>query len=109
MDGKLELIRHYNDELRRNLTCGGAFMTVGVAALGPEIAERICDAVMLYDDFALDSDPHGERAFGSIKVEGHTIFFKLDYYSLDMEHGSPDPSDPSVTKRILTIMLAEEY
>jgi hypothetical protein len=109
MNRKLDLIRHFNDELRRNLICGGAFMTVGVAALGPEIAERICEAIMLYDDFCLDTDPYGERDFGSIKVEGRTIFFKVDYYSNDMRHGSPDPSDPTVTKRILTIMLAEEY
>lgn len=101
MSGKKELIRHLNDELRRNLTSGGAFMTVGVAALGPDLAERIFDAIMLYDDFCQDSDPYGERDFGSIKIEGRTILFKMN--------GSPDPSDPSVTKRILTILLAEEY
>lgn len=109
MNGKLELIRHFNDELRRNLTCGGAFMTLGVAALGAELAERICEAIMLYDDFCHASDPYGERDFGSVKIEGHTIFFKIDYYSKDMTQGSPDPSDPSVTKRVLTIMLADEY
>jgi len=109
MNGKNELIGHFNDELRRNLTAGGAFMTLGVAALGPDIAERIFDAIMLYDNFCQDSDPWGERDFGSVKVEGHTIFFKVDYFSNDMTEASPDPSDPTVTKRILTIMLAEEY
>lgn len=109
MNGKTELIRHFNDELRRNLTGGGAFMTLGVAALGPDLAERIFDAIMLYDNFCQDSDPWGERDFGSVNVEGYKIFFKIDYYSRDMTQGSPDPSDPSVTTRILTIMLAEEY
>ena len=109
MNAKKELIRHFNDELRRNLTQGGAFMTVGVAALGAEIAERIFDAIMQYDDFCQDSDPYGEGDFGSVKVEGHTILFKVDYYSTDMKTASPDPSDPSVTRRVLTIMLAEEY
>lgn len=109
MNCKTELIGHFNDEMRRNLTAGGAFMTLGVAALGPDIAERIFDAIMMYDNFCKESDPYGERDFGSVKIEGHTIFFKVDYYSLDMKHGSPDPSDPSVTKRILTIMLADEY
>lgn len=110
MNGKTELIRYLNDELRRNLTRGGAFMTVGVAALGPDVAERIFDAIMLYDDFSRDSDPWGEGDFGSVRIDGHTILFKIDYYSSkDMTQGSPDPSDPSVTQRVLTIMLAEEY
>ncbi len=109
MNGKTELIRHFNDELRRNLTGGGAFMTVGVAALGPDVAERIFDAIMMYDNFCEDSDPYGEGDFGTVKIAGHTILWKVDYHSADMTQGSPDPSDPSVTKRILTIMLAEEY
>ncbi|WP_426437466.1 DUF3768 domain-containing protein [Bradyrhizobium genosp. P] len=109
MDGQKEVIRLLNDELRRDLPRGGAFMTPGVAALGPELAERIFDAITLYDDFSRDTDPWGEHEFGSLKIEGHTIFFKIDYLSMDMTMGSPDPSDPSVTKRVLTIMLAEEY
>lgn len=109
MDGKKELIRFLNDELRLDLTRGGAFMTTGVAALGQDAAERIFDAITLYDDFCEDDDPYGEHDFGSLKIEGHTILFKIDYFNRDMTMGSPDPSDPSVTKRVLTIMLAEEY
>ena len=103
MSGENELIRHLNDELRRNLSSGGAFLTVGVAALGPDIAERILDAIMMYDDFCPDSAPWLQHDFGSVKIDDHKIFWRI------MTMASPDPSDSSVTKRVLTIMLDEEY
>jgi Protein of unknown function (DUF3768) len=59
--------------------------------------------------FIEDNDPHGEHDFGSFEIEGRKLFFKIDYYDKDMRFGSEDPSDPSKTARVLTLMLAEEY
>ena len=51
----------------------------------------------------------GEHDFGSFTVGEEQLFWKIDYYDLSLEFGSNDPADPSQTKRVLTIMLAEEY
>jgi hypothetical protein len=37
------------------------------------------------------------------------IFFKIDYYDKALACLSPDPANASVTERVITIMLAEEY
>ena len=60
-------------------------------------------------DFCHANDPHEEHDFGSFEAEGHTIFFKIDYYDRDLAYHSPDASDPAVTERVMTVMLAEEY
>ena len=104
-----ERIRTLNDELRNNLTQGTAVMTCGVAALGPEAVARIVKTIEVYDNFCHANDPYEEHDFGSFVADGHTIFFKIDYFDKNLAYHSPDPADPSVTKRMITIMLAEEY
>jgi hypothetical protein len=63
----------------------------------------------IVDSFTEDNDPHGEHDFGAFEHEGARIFWKIDYYAPDMEHGSENPADPKQTVRVLTIMLASEY
>ena len=109
MISKTEQIRALNDGLRQNFREGTAVMTVGVAALGAEAVARIVKTIAIYDDFCHANDPYEEHDFGSFEADGHTIFFKIDYYNKTLTSHSPDPSDPSVTERVITIMLAEEY
>jgi Protein of unknown function (DUF3768) len=109
MISKTEQIRALNDALRQNLTVGTAIITAGVAALGAEAVARIVKTIAAYDDFCHANDPHEEHDFGSFEVDGQTIFFKIDYYDKALAFHSPDPTDPSVTERVITIMLAEEY
>ena len=70
-----------------------------------DIVKRIAD----FNQFDEDNDPHGEHDFVSVEVCGRKVFAKLDYYHPDMEQGSEDPSDPTRTVRVMTVMLAEEY
>ena len=107
MDTKTARIRALNDQLRQNFAEGIAVMTPGVAALGAEAVQRIVKTV--FDDFCHANDPHEEHDFGAFDVDGYTIMFKIDYFDQNLSMHSPDPADPVVTQRVITIMLAEEY
>ncbi len=109
MSRQTERIRALNDELRQHLTGGIAVMTPGIAALGLEAVDRIIKTIAVFDDFCHANDPHEEHDFGSFEADGHTIFFKIDYYDKDLKYHSPDPADQTLTERVITIMLAEEY
>ena len=63
----------------------------------------------IVNDFNENNDPHGEHDFIIIHHEGKSIYAKFDYYDRSLEYGSPDPTDLSKTRRVLTIMLASEY
>mgnify|MGYP000058860395 FL=1 len=113
-----ELIAGQNDAFRRSILRttpvadapqGQFVMTRGVAALGPDAQLALTRRVASFDAFNADSDPHGWHEMGVIDFDGTTIWFKLDLYDVDYQYGSPEPSDPAQTRRVLTLLLPSEY
>jgi hypothetical protein len=85
-------------------------ITGGVAALLPgPVQASVMAAVQGFAAFTPDKDPRGEHDCAALEVEGHRVLFTIDCYDAALRGGSPDPADPTVTRRVLTIMLAEEY
>lgn len=66
-------------------------------------------AIATFDAFDADNDPHQERDFAALDIDGTRVFFKFDYYNLTLDGGSEDPVDPAQTVRVLTVMLPSEY
>jgi hypothetical protein len=103
-------VRELNDAFRTR--CEGAgtvLMTRGLAELGHDQMIRIVEAVRAFDHFTEDNDPYGEHDFGALEIDGERIFWKIDCYDLAKEAMSPNPGNPAVTHRVMTIMLASEY
>jgi hypothetical protein len=97
-------IANLNDTARRNIE--RCVVSRGVAERYLQMNE-IFVAVRDYADFNEDNDPYGEHDFGSFELGDTKYFWKIDYYTEDLSAGC-DPLDPRC-RRILTILLAEEY
>jgi hypothetical protein len=106
-DANTAKIAALNDQARQTFMECRVTITAGVQALGN--VDAVLRQVQLFNAFTPDNDPYGEHDFGAIRYQGQTIFWKIDYYDLDLRMHSPDPSDETVTARVLTIMLADEY
>ena len=102
-------IRELNDRTRQSFTGCRVVITRGIVDLDDYAVQAILSQVRSFDDFTADSDPYNEHDFGSFHFRRHQVFWKFDYYDLDYAMHSPDPADRTVTARVLTVMLAEEY
>ena len=94
-----------NDAARSNAF--NYMATRGVMSLDEVVISDIFVAVQEFSNFTEGNDPYGEHDFGSFTVAVNKVFWKIDYYDQQLQYGS-DPLDPEC-RRVITIMLAEEY
>ncbi|GAA4777353.1 DUF3768 domain-containing protein [Novosphingobium ginsenosidimutans] len=105
---RAEQIARLNDELRQGKSTSGTItITRGVQGITAIDAAQLASELASYKDFDPDNGP--ERDFGQLSLWGHDLLWKVDYYDKQLEYGSEDPADPTVTHRVLTVMLASEW
>ncbi len=112
---RAEQIARLNDRVRRGLDRNARIMFTGGfsakffegnIALAMMAQASTMKAIRKHE---FTDDAHGERDFGEINYRGQRVWFKIDYYDTELEYGSEDPADASVTRRVMTIMLPEDY
>lgn len=106
---RAQKIAELNDEFRAGRSSGRLFVTNGVIGHAGSGLNEVLQAVRTFGTFNEGNDPYGERDFGSLQWNGALLFWKINYYDIDLQGGSPDPSDGDVTTRVLTVLLASEY
>lgn len=104
---KTERIRQLNDAARKSLS--GLVVTSGVRDLPLDFQMQLFRELKNYNNFNADNDPYNEHDFGTILHGGGKFFWKIDYYDTSLKYHSEDASNPCITRRIITLMLAEEY
>ena len=102
-------VRQLNDLFRRSLTGGTVLITAGIVALGADRQAAVLAKVRAFSEFTADNDPWDEHDMGAFEIDDERLFWKIDYFDLTRTYLSPEPADPAVTERVLTIMLASEY
>lgn len=119
-------IARLNDLARRamGVACT-AVATVGFRSLSASDQSRVHELIETFDAFDEDNDPYSEHDFGCVYQLGdgqwtierprardderERVFWKFDYYDRDLRFGSEDAANPAITRRVLTIMLSDEY
>lgn len=107
-------IRDLNDRFRKGdrTVPGDVFITQGLHAMINDEGARaasLINSVRTFEEFTPDNDPWGEHDFGSFMFEGNRCFWKIDVLDPSLEMAPLDATDPTLSHRVLTIMLASEY
>lgn len=117
---RTERIAALNDQLRRDpAPYGHALFTGGVMRLIDRDTPRRIAAVVMGQQqllrlaaattgFIGTQTDRAERRRGAFAYLGEPLAFEIEYRDATALKPSGDPSDPKVTRRILTIMLASE-
>ncbi len=122
LDGRTEketaaIIAAQNDKFRRNIAFPGetdvpegrVVVTPGISAQGPFFEVEALRKIAGFSEFTADSDPYGWHEMAVIEVQSLTVWFKIDLYDETYERGSDEPTDPAVTRRVLTVLFPDEY
>lgn len=111
MDTKKEIVNEtaakiaeLNDKHRQG---NSVFYTITSGVMAQVDVSRVISRVRTFSAFDESNDPHGEHDFGRFVVDEETLFWKIDYYDQELKQWC-NPLDGKC-RRVLTIMLADEY
>ena len=114
MNKRSQRIAELNDTFRQAIgthnQSGQVFKTPGICELAIADQLEIFKLVRTFNNFTQETDnSFGQHDFGRLTYKDHLIYWKIDYCDLNGEVGSPDPADPEMTRRVMTIMLSHEW
>ena len=105
---KTKKIRELNDKLRQTFQGGQVVATQSVAMLDDWTRFELCKRIRNFNNFHSGNDPYKEHDFGTVKLNGISYNWKIDYFDKNRQYHSPDETNPEVTIRVLTIMRVGE-
>lgn len=105
----LDKIVTLNDAFRRDFSSDDVILSRGIQALCPEAdREDLFDAIRCSDSTQLD-DAFGERSCGTVGYDGAPVAWRIEYYNPTGDDESSDPADETVTRRMMTMIIADTF
>ena len=103
MDKRGKIIE-LNDQLRTTFKGGRVQMTRGAYDLDKRLRGRALAVMARYNKFDADSEhDHGVFIFA-----GYAFEWRIEYRGTDGTGVSPNPADPQVTLRVLTLIAVND-
>jgi len=103
MDRRATIIA-LNDQLRTTFKGGRVQMTPSVYELDGRLRGRALSVLARYSKFDADS----EHNWGTFIFAGFSFEWRIEYRTTDGSGVSPDPADPQVTLRVLTLYTMDD-
>ena len=95
-----DIIASGNDLLRQHHVGGEIVLSSVVLELENATRHLLLQLIADYDDFNPRADPHGQRDFGSIQLEGEYYYFLIETLIAERQ---------SILARIMRVMHESEY
>ncbi len=106
---QLKRIQNLNDLLRVFHRNGEIMYSQGMSIFSNYDLFQILRAISFYDGFNENNNPYLEKDFGIINFKNYKIIWKIDYYDTELKYHSSAPYDSTKTRRVMTVMLSDEY
>lgn len=99
-------IAQLNDQFRARGLGNGWILGAHVRSLDAESLLQLLGKIQAFTGFP-KNDPHN---FGAVELDrDEEYFWEIEYFDHEQKYQSADPSNPCVTRRVMTVMRADEY
>ena len=98
-------IRALNDAFRQEPKASNVYLSLEIARLGETKLKELFAKLKAYSSFTIKTDPEGDHSSGVLELGQSKIEWEIDYWDLDEEDDSPDPSNAEVTTRIMNMVM----
>ena len=99
------IVASLNDKCRKTQNPDNTYLCLSLIQRGDEFMKQALSQIADVSIPLAEEETDEEKGYGSTSVEGTKLSWSIDYFDLDEEDDSPDPADPKVTVRTMSVWI----